>query len=336
MQQKKKKYYSFNLEDPTEVNRVCSRYEKIITNNQSKLRAELSDRPVGGEQAKAQAPMGLSNSHILSQFYNPLVKGHYFKVQESRKDAKIIYYSQGQLIKVKTPWIKNGRGGSSSKRGIVKRMSYPSRLRLMRKMGQLKREEMPLFVHLTYPNPGYPSVKESKRHLTLLLQRMKRKCPKIGYIWRLEFTKKKAPHYHLFIWGAGITGKDRQNFAGWISNAWPEICDLGIFNHYLAGTTVEIIRNYRGTMHYASKYMAKADLEEQEDTGRCWGCGGKIPLDEGEEIELSRKDTFRLLRFLRRRTKQPNKGLRTFFVPNPEFWLDNQDRLIGNVVNSEK
>lgn len=52
-----------------------------------------------------------------------------------------------------------------------------------------------LTYHLDYPSDG----RECKRHLNLFLVHLRRLLPDIGYLWLLEFQRRNAPHFHIFL-----------------------------------------------------------------------------------------------------------------------------------------
>lgn len=76
-------------------------------------------------------------------------------------------------MEVRSPCIRPGRehGG---KRGIIKRLSEGSRRRLLRMLSRVLRDQLPLFVTLTYPDnfPGDP--KQWKEHLKAWFKRLHR------------------------------------------------------------------------------------------------------------------------------------------------------------------
>jgi hypothetical protein len=52
---------------------------------------------------------------------------------------------------------------------------------------------------LTYHNHWPKDGRESKRHLNAWLTALRRLLPGVGYLWILEFQKRNAPHYHVFL-----------------------------------------------------------------------------------------------------------------------------------------
>lgn len=197
----------------------------------------------------------------------------------------------------------------------------------MNLFAMLKRLEVPLFVTLTYPD-NYPDSRESKRHLQNFLKRLKRRWPDFGYLWKLELQQRGAPHYHIFMWGVPT-----ENAYLTMAEAWYEIVGSKDPWHAVKGINIQEIECYHGAKSYASKYIAKIDeTEVPEGLGRIWGYGGKIPLDEKEEYVITPHQGAKVLRYLRRRIKNKNKGIRSFYVDNPARWRDNHEELTGDRV----
>jgi len=52
---------------------------------------------------------------------------------------------------------------------------------------------------LTYHDKWPLDGRESKRHLDNFLKHLRDLLPDVGYLWIMEFQKRDAPHYHLFL-----------------------------------------------------------------------------------------------------------------------------------------
>jgi hypothetical protein len=130
---------------------------------------------------------------------------------------------------------------------------------------------------LTYPGEYPGDGREVKRHLDCFVKRAFRYVdhesppePK-SIFWFLEFQRRGAPHFHLFL-----------NFSiPWqaVAQWWYEIVGSGDDRHLQAGTRIEALYHGRyGTIGYATKYAAK--LEQKEipqnfvNCGRFWGIYG--------------------------------------------------------------
>ena len=102
----------------------------------------------------------------------------------------------------------------------------------------------------------------------------------------LEFQKRGAPHFHIFI----QKPLDRHT----VSRAWNRIVGSNDPKHLAAGTTVERFRYPPALGSYVMKYAAKIEQKEvpasYERVGRFWGTWGmpklvqtiRLPVDIGK------------------------------------------------------
>ena len=234
-------------------------------------------------------------------------------------------YPGARLIECVTKRKQGIMREQTPKRGHIVEFSRKSRRRLMIMFAKIVSKIMPLFVTLTYPD-HYPDARTAKRQLKAFLMRCKRRWPEFGYIWRLEFQKRGAPHFHLFMWGID----PRDAFVN-MPRLWYQVVGSNDIKHLDHGCKVEKIRSYRGTMNYASKYVCKVSEEIPEDSlGRFWGYGGKIPFSEAVEITAQPHHVYRLMRCLRRYTRMENKSIRSFFVGNTDRWFEAYPAITGD------
>lgn len=189
--------------------------------------------------------------------------------------------------------------------------------------------DLPNFVTLTYPE-RFPDVKEAKRDLKIFLQRLERRFPAAGYIWKLEPQERGAPHYHLLVWGVQLV-----ELFPWVVSAWFAIAGQGDINHRLfhsgslegSRPCVEAVRTWRGVWSYASKYLGKTfEVAEwgQKWTGRFWGAGGRenIPFGEEREIACNLGTVYNCMRYQRRfaRLRRASKNSLTIFC-DADQWI---------------
>lgn len=161
--------------------------------------------PVRCEAAPGTAP-GLLNSHISSRdVFNPYDEG------------RIEVWAGAGLIKV----IKQGHhkiipenSMQQKKRGQIHGFSRASRRRMMQLLAKVRLDELlPLFGTTTYPDIFPDEAEKFKRDLQTLIERLKRRFPRVGLLWRLEFKKRKsgvnagkiAPHFHWLLWNVPRT-----------------------------------------------------------------------------------------------------------------------------------
>jgi hypothetical protein len=136
-----------------------------------------------------------------------LSKGHISALLRKR-NARIEAYAGSSFLKVTVDHDRNQN--PPRKRGDVLTFSKASRRRLLDKLAQVRRDQVPVFVTLTYPD-DFPAYREDyKNHLDLFGQRLRRRWSASSAIWKIEFkvrlsgvnAGKLAPHYHLFVFGA--------------------------------------------------------------------------------------------------------------------------------------
>lgn len=140
-------------------------------------------------------------------------------------------------------------------RGTIKRFSKAARKRLIDTFAKVDRSQvhvMPLLITLTYPNTWPAETKECKRHLDSFCKRLIRGHKDAAIVWKLEYQKRGAPHFHLLVFGVPFLHHVE------VARDWHEI--LGHVNEATlrAGSRVERCRTWRGVTFYAAKYLRKS------------------------------------------------------------------------------
>lgn len=258
-----------------------------------------------------------------------------------------IIEGQGHLVRLSCKGAAQVGGG---KRKNVSTFSAASRKRLLEKLARLdpaKSEFPPSFIALTYPKQ-FPDPMTAKRHLQTFWKRLRRVCPEGSAVWRLEFQERGAPHFHLIYFGPFIGKYLLQKW-------WGEV--IGFDRPF---TRIEALRNWRQTLAYAAKYLAKVPERptecavaggtaeggagaardsgfnyvtyltgDDEGLGRVWGVFDRknLPWGERQEVELA-VGRGRWLHRLKRAMRHEWKGVNrrefdgaTLFRENPEPWL---------------
>jgi hypothetical protein len=222
-------------------------------------------------------------------------------------------------------------------RGKVVEFSSASRRRLMYKVATVRRDAIPIFVTLTYPDNFSKDPTSWARDISAFRKRFIRRG--WGAVWKKELKPRQsgknvgqvAPHFHMLVWGAAYA--DLIQFCG---SAWYEVVGSGDIRHLNAGVRVERIHTPNGVKSYCAKYLAKEDLGEvnqNEGLGRFWGVINAEVIPWAVEIinDLNSEEVNSLLRLMRRfmhmRGRGNLPGLTTICVV--DRWWDNLSGLCG-------
>lgn len=193
-------------------------------------------------------------------------------------------------------------------RGDISGFSRKSRYRLLKKLNQLNPDSSLRFlsITLTYPKRFPREGEIHKADLDTFLKRCKRKFGEIEYLWKLEFQKRGAPHYHLMV----VFEKEYhiQYMRNWIADSWFEVVQRFWSEkddkHHRAGTQCKRVESLKKAGVYLSKYISKEEDNVPEGQGRFWGCS----RNWGEVILSKVKLTGNQLVHFRRLVKRFLKG----------------------------
>jgi len=173
-----------------------------------------------------------------------------------RQDVHYIRFApKGSLIEFSPRFP--ARVCRTSQRGDVEGFSVRSRSRLNKKISMVNKDALPCFVTLTYHNDYPDNFETFKYHLHHFFIALQRKFPGVGVIWKLEFQKRGAPHYHLLVWGVAV-----EKLQEFVPVVWHKIAgnhstfhlawhkgELGNGNEHC----VLPIRSWNGVTSYAAK-----------------------------------------------------------------------------------
>lgn len=176
-------------------------------------------------------------------------------------------------------------------------------------------------VTLTYPGDWLtvaPDGEAVKRHLQMLKERWSREWGKPMALWKMEFQKRGAPHFHLLCpLMTRQHAADGRPFRQWLSETWAEVVahpDPGEYaRHVAAGTRIDVkeglkCKDPKRVAIYFSKHGLFRSKEYQnqppaewveagKSCGRFWGVWG---LEKAVEVaEVPREDAVRAARVLR-------------------------------------
>ena len=219
----------------------------------------------------------------------------YSKLGQPNKPV-VTLEAQGRLLVVKTKNLDVDfppPGG----RGNVDVFSKSSRMRLLRLLSRAapspKNGFRSTVSFLTLTTREFFHPRQAKSYLRAFLKRLYRMFPLVAVVWRMEYQKRGAPHFHLILYNCPYIQKE------WIQEAWGAI--VGQDRPF---TRIEAIKSYKHLMSYAAKYAAKVDERginkdaylaavknvetyKLESAGRCWGVWHRENMPWAELVEDS-------------------------------------------------
>ena len=182
-----------------------------------------------------------------------------------------------------------------------------------------KENPIPVMITLTYPGDWLvvaPSAKASKAHLTRFRKRFERRFGiKLQALWRAEFQRRGAVHFHLFC----VAPIPVNEFREWVAETWVSIVNhpdpVQKKRHRVAGTAVDIsLGATQDSPHRIAVYFSKhsspnvgakeyqnqppQEWIESGSVGRFWGYWNLSFTSEN--VRLSREDALLASRILRR------------------------------------
>lgn len=235
--------------------------------------------------------------------------------QASSDTVEVVIYED--LVQIKQDMQNTQNGGGKRKECIG--FSDGSRRRLMQRMAMWNLNDLHLyFVTMTYPGIYVQDWHVWKRDIDTAIKAIERKyeCT-VGCLWRIEFQKRGAPHFHMIL----ATNKECKNIAVLrreIAVLWADIVKDGYLknegkwqeyeqhykNHVKAGTNVEKVQGRKQLMSYVSKYVAKnTGINAPDKFGRNWGfrdMNGELDFSPVEVIKIDNKTANKLKRLIRR------------------------------------
>lgn len=312
---------------------------------------------VGGGLFKRHiSPLENENNLVLARFrsrQSAAVWGFQIADSIEGSDAYFEYYPGASLV-VCARGNKHLNWHTPKEAGIKQALtvfSKKSRLNLMRQLAKVRREVLPFFLTLTYPDTYYEfrdDPERWKRDLDTFFKRFEREYPGVSGCWRLELKDRLSgdyvgewfPHFHLLIWGIREVNGDKLKH--WISDAWYQVVGTGDKDHLKAGTRLDDFKHLqsaRMVFAYVSKYLGKVAEGcglVKAGVGRWWGWFNKslVPFSDPVRLSLSEAESIKLLRLLRsrvnagKRKKIKHRNKQVVFC-NPDVWAARLQELLG-------
>lgn len=169
-----------------------------------------------------------------------------------------------------------------AKRGAIHNFSTASRRRLLRLFSKTNVSLFSnmFFVTLTYHFENSYKDHSSNDDINLFLTNLRQKLPRFFYIWRLEFQKRGAPHYHIALffphdsvgYNFSLLSKD-------VAETWNRIANPNSKAARQYAVKVDKLTSYRNAVAYLSKYVAKEDTEiNPKFSARRWAASRDLPV----------------------------------------------------------
>jgi hypothetical protein len=270
--------------------------------------AELNrSAPPGGAKARPRqraAPDGGADAPGLSKVHNRTED-----TCQPPPPPTLTWYPGASLVDINCPRERvPARERKQKKRGRITVWSESSRLNLKRFLSTLLREEMgrALIVTLTYPQ-DFPAPEDHevyKYHLKKFCTYLLRRWPQASGIWKLEFQKRGAAHYHLMLFGL------RDHFhevRDWVTATWAGIAHKEDVHGGKYATKVELIKCVGGAAAYLVKYLSKEDQTLPGNfSGRYWGKINvpRLPEVNPRTLAIPPKLAVRLQRIARKKVQK--------------------------------
>ncbi len=174
----------------------------------------------------------------------------------------------------------------------IKSFSPSSRKNLQFKFGMLnvpsilEQDYKMYFITLTYQDKffkKYKDLSKVKDDLNTFSIYLNRLMSDFTFVWKLEFTEKKIPHFHLFF----ITKLQKDVLINKISLLWANVISRGLNKNYdigyktddsvdyllflRSGTQVKSVYSQSHLIAYVFKYISKNTYSHFNWLGRFWG-----------------------------------------------------------------
>ncbi len=186
---------------------------------------------------------------------------------------------------------------SIASRNPIRKWTKKSRKGLVRFLAACVLPKSWDLITLTYPGVFPLDGRRVHRDLEAFLDRVQRQFGKLALVWKLEFQRRGAPHWMIFLQRpAGVSIGERHS---WVDHAWASV--LGE-QQYVRATWMEWVGD---PVRYVLKYLRKDSKEYQDvvppdyhHVGRWWGTRYLRP--EWEMLRITPDLFFRTRRLLAR------------------------------------
>lgn len=244
----------------------------LIYPGYSKFAAFSGVRPPSGGAPGyvSDVAVPFSNSSILRPDLQPALVG---LLLDSRND---VYWTDVYRMDVVFRRKRTDSGLQEPKadpppRGKIDHFSKKSGLRLKHQVRNASMEIKSQFL-LTYPDQFPTTGKIVKNHLDRLFRALRKAygAANFGFEWVLEFQKREAPHFHLFL-----TWPPSNELRRFLAKKWNGIVKGGKDHLFVHLRPRNFIKWDMGKGNYVMKYAQKMEQKDVpagfEEVGRFWG-----------------------------------------------------------------
>lgn len=285
------------------------------------------------EEARAEIRADLKKKTVKT--VSRIVEKHRIAKQEEGVSYQVECYVD--LVKVRRVCKTQAAQVGGGARGRVTGFSAASRRRLMQLMCMWNLGEVHLsFVTLTYPGAYTSDWTIWKRDLDVFLRWLKRNVSEaVGCVWRVEFQKRGAPHFHILLASNEkactceprkmmVKGREKyvhsascrvNGLRTLVGQKWADVVRDGYIQsgessegysghyekHKQAGTGVDVVVGRKQMMAYVSKYLAKVDQVGLDGWGRNWGrvnMNGKLDFDPVAVVTMEEEEAVKMRRMV--------------------------------------
>lgn len=248
------------------------------------------------------------------------------------REGIVKIWNNGSLLKVtRKVEGKDGKQGRGLKSKITD-FNWNTKVRLMQTLGMLDKSILPVYWVATFPDEYFPyrfTGEKSVQIIKIFGQRVVRKFPQAGVIWRREHERRKSgrhvgaffPHYNFLFWNVSASELNT-----WLPVAWYEVTGELTRAQLKAYWYAEQVKDWKQMVYYLSKYVAKdnQDYFAEAGWGHWWGFINKraLPWVQPVVISLTDSQAVKLLRYAKRRVKgRRHLNSRYVITGYPDFWL---------------
>lgn len=207
------------------------------------------------------------------------------KAHERRIDVEV-YPGRVRVMSSQQSTFRSGSCRVPPRRRPITGFSRGSRYRMIKMISSIDVDQMPppLFVTLTYPARYPRRTRTIVRDLRWWLEACKRDGIDAN-VWRIEFQKRGAPHFHFLLWPDPHSGTSRARLARNMRKRWRRVVRAYVDRDTAKGRLVNVQECWDaiGVLWY----MTKPEPEGYSwFKGRRWGSSRNLPTRSLAKVSL--------------------------------------------------